>query len=406
MYIEDVEELLKNDEHCNFLAMVITPYHAVGVEAAVLYLQSIGVEAKGYVLLTAHPSTGMAVKESNFSLINGQVKFLEFEYAFSKRQSFIKELRNKTRLIKSVCKNDKATDEAFYFVWTESINNLLSSIRQCRANNRIKLIKIDDGAGSYIDAFHRRMSYGTWEAGKKNILRKLRNYFVAYIKSSSYFVADFAIENKLRKTNSFINANVFERVSGKLRKNEDFVQFYETAFSNEAKKNDFECFENAIVINSQALFEFGILDKEIENEIYRNLAVLLRDFSIKIVVKPHPREKNLVKYSGYGWFLYQQNNISQEIILAQLTQKPICIISVYSSTLLNANGVFGVPVVSLAKILYKKRIDKSLRMILERYIAQYKDIIMFPDSFEEFKVILKKLVDKDGGNKCLLSRNS
>ncbi len=63
MYIEDVEELLKNDEHCNFLAMVITPYHAVGVEAAVLYLQSIGVEAKGYVLLTAHPSTGMAVKE-------------------------------------------------------------------------------------------------------------------------------------------------------------------------------------------------------------------------------------------------------------------------------------------------------------------------------------------------------
>ena len=402
MYIEDVEELLKIDEHCNFLAMAITPYHAVGVEATLLYLKSIGVEVNGYVLLTAHPSTGMAVTEKNFGLIKGQVKFLEFDYAFSKHQTFIDELKNKTSILKSVSKNDKTTGEVFYFVWTEAINNLLSAIRQCREGARIKFVKIDDGAGSYIDAFHRRLSYGSSGTGNNNILCKIRNCIIPYIRSGTYYVADLVIENKLRNTDSFINANVFERVRGTLHKNVNFAQFYETAFRNEDIKNDFECFENAVVINSQALFEFGVLDEDIENEIYKNLSVLLSDFGKRIVVKPHPREKNIVKYSEYGWKLYSQKSISQEIILAQLSQKPICIISVYSSTLLNANGVFGVPVVSLAKILNKKRIDKSLRMVLERYITQYKDIIMFPDSYEELKVILKELVDKYGGNKCLL----
>ena len=93
MYLDELSIIFCN-YHCNFLAMAITPYQAVGVNAAISYLESIGVEINGYILMTSHPETGRTLDESYFRTGNHKIKCIDFEYSFKDR-NIIKQIKSR-----------------------------------------------------------------------------------------------------------------------------------------------------------------------------------------------------------------------------------------------------------------------------------------------------------------------
>lgn len=381
MYLDDLS-LILNDKKCNFLAMAITPYQAVGVNAAISYLRQRGVEIQGYILMTSHPDTGRVLDSSLFLVDKQKIKCVEFDYEY-KKENLIKKIA--TRIDQLTICRVKKNGVPFYFVWTEILNNALYAIRESSFNYDLHFIKIDDGAASYLEPFECRRSYLLYAAGDNKLKRINAN-----VKAWGYSIITKYCENGLKNRNRMINANIFVRdmKRDQLIRNTLFSTHYADVFSKvELNKETYEQFNQAVVVNSQGLGEFGITDGVIDYKCLETLANMLNK-NYKVVIKPHPREKEIDKYMKLGWIVVD-NTVAQEVILSN--SKPKCLISFFSSTLLNAKGLFNIPVISLAKILLNEEISDTFRHELVRYIDMYKDIVLFPDSYNELELIIKQL---------------
>ena len=390
MYIEDVIRILKTDYDCNFLAMAITPYHAVGVDAAIMCLKEMGITPKGYVLMVSHPNSGRVINKSYFSMHLLSIEHIDFEYKFKNKKTLIEQTKVKFDELHISIKKDNKKGRKIYFVWTEIANNLLHVIWQSRPEDNLVFIKIDDGAASYLSPFECRLSYFLYEA-KTNIFKQ----FKGYIKAGLYAISTNICQNALLKKGYFINANVFlsrsKYTDNSLKRNDIIVQHYVQAFKNiDTGSADFSDFGNAIIINSQGLVESNVTNGNVDYEAYRKLSLLLKKLGENVILKPHPREQNLDKYNELGWKVASAK-VSQEVILAKLTCKPKCIISIFSSTLLNAKGLFDIPVMSLARILLQEKISERFRLELERYIRMYDGIVFFPTDYNEIKEMIVRM---------------
>lgn len=83
--------------------------------------------------------------------------------------------------------------------------------------------------------------------------------------------------------------------------------------------------------------------------------------------------------------------MSQESIIGALHIKPLCVISLNSSTLVNVSSIFNVPTISYAKILIKEDINLIERKNLEIFTKRFNGIIEFPDSINKLKALINEL---------------
>ena len=169
------------------------------------------------------------------------------------------------------------------------------------------------------------------------------------------------------------------------------VRYYKRALKRQLKMEtpiEFKEFSKSILINTQCLFESNMTNGIVDLKLYKDAVKIVKKYNEKILVKPHPREMNIRKYEDIGCDLIKEMEYSQEVILSNLKEMPLCIISVFSSTLLNATGLFGVPAISLAKLMLRKNISKNMVGVLKKYIRQYDNIILFPDSWEELENLI------------------
>lgn len=178
------------------------------------------------------------------------------------------------------------------------------------------------------------------------------------------------------------------------KRNDHINKFYCHVFykNGDIKFRDkIKVFNNCILINTQCLVENGITDGKTDLKLYKEAIEILKNYNSNIVIKPHPRELIPQKYMEFGCTLYMDNDKSQEVILANLENNPKAIISISSSTLLNASILFEIPVISLAKIMKNYEISYELKRELDDYIRQYKNTILFPGDFNELGEIIKEL---------------
>ena len=145
-----------------------------------------------------------------------------------------------------------------------------------------------------------------------------------------------------------------------------------------------------MLFNTQCLFENKMSDGKTDLELYRLVSECTKSLGLKVALKPHPRELDLKKYSDFNIDIIPAN-ISQEALLANTTDKPACVISIFSSTLLNAYGIFDIPVISLAKIFIKMGVSSTVEAQLNDYIKRYEKNFIFPETVDELKKELEKI---------------
>lgn len=393
MNLTDLIEKIKNDCSINFIGMAITPLQATGIDAVTSYLSNKGVKLNGYILMTAHPNTGRILNRNNFTTHYDGLEYLDFDCEFPESQGFLKQLQVKSRGLSYTKRKKKG--ETIYLVWTEILSNLMYVLSESRPEANVTFIQIDDGAASYINDFQLRLS---------NLLLG-RTYdgielVVQYTKAGFYAILSKLMRKNLKCKNRYIDATIFIKkidIKGKmLEQNSTIIPYYVEAFKQQGFMSDkILKYEHAVIVNTQCLSEGNITNGVVDLEVYKSLTKIINDLGYKIILKPHPREKDIEKYQKLRWELTNDISLTQESILACLENKPKCIISIYSSTLLNARGLFGIPAISLAKLMLEKQISKSLRIELNRYIKMYNSVIYFPSTKLELKNIIRDIMEKE-----------
>jgi len=387
--INDLIHTIDADDGVNFLAMAITPLHVAGVDAGISYLTAKGIDLKGYILIAGHPFTGRTISESDFQTANSNIRYVDFGYRFAPSLSVKKKLSYKVETIK-YCQKTSGID--FYIMWTEVFNNLFYIPEKVKRKYNIHFLQIDDGAASYMSDFKLRLSYLRF-ASSDSIFNNIKFYIKAY--NYAFFSKKYRI--KLLDSKKYTWGTIFLRNiynNYRFERNTDFLEHYIKAFQrNIEPASPIKKYEDAIVINTQCLEEGGITDGIVDYNLYAELAGVLAKHSCRVVLKPHPREKSANKYIKLNWEIIK-TSMSQEAILASIEKEPKCVISIYSSTLLNAYGLFEIPVISLAKIMLQRNIRDVLRNELEQYIDTYRDIILFPENMGEVDRILKKIIHR------------
>lgn len=379
-YIDDLDDLLAQDQDCNFIAFACTTLQAQGIDAFLSYLHWKGIAVKGYIFLLSHPLTGYLIKPEDFTT-TADVKILNGSKSFSYSRSSWKILMERLRY-------RVKTGRKVYIVWTEVVESVI--IRLEEKGYDCYSVLIDDGGGSYVDKLREKVKDVCYLNQKASILKRI----TLIIKTFIEYATSVLVQNTLKKNNRLIDFRIFVRENCHLHRNATVALFYEEEFRRHAATiqfADWGVFEDAYLINTQCFAENKMTDGIVDLKLYAEIAKLLLDTGKKVVLKPHPRELNLEKYKNLGLTVCSDNTYPQEVIIAGLQRKPKCIISVFSSTLLNAYGLFDIPAISLAKLLLKEDISPIFADQLKDFIKQYHNLFLFPASMDDLKKTLNEL---------------
>lgn len=385
-YTEDLIKEINNKPDCNFIACAVTYLQVIGINATINRMKAYGIKLSGFILIFEHPTTGRVLKETDFDL-NG-TDIVAIDYCNKYRELATKPLRNRLLAVSESGK-DNGTD-FIHILWTGIDYRWYEILSKVNPKKQIRFILIDDGDGSYINQFSNELYMELYEKGDT-----LSKRMKAYIRVTIREVTKSLLVRNLQNRDRLIDNRIFHvDKDGRYIPNTHISEFYKNAFREQGSgidKSIIEKCENAVLFNTQCLFENKMSDGKTDLELYRSVSECAKTLGLKVALKPHPRELDLKKYSDFNIDIIPAN-ITQEALIANTTEKPACVISIFSSTLLNAYGIFDIPVISLAKIFIKTGVSSTVEAQLKDYIKRYEKNFIFPETVDELKVALEKIV--------------
>ncbi len=386
-YTEDLINEINSTEECDFIACAVTFLHAIGINAAIKQLFDQGIRLKGYVLILAHPTTGRILKEEDFQLDNTDI--VVRNYADRYRECHHVAFKGRWLAIKEASKKKQV--KKIYVVWTELDYRWYEIMTHIKWSYQLCYIRIDDGGGSYVDQFKNSFMVEMYERISSRF-DKCKAFYRIFFRCSFNKI----LQKQLISHGNYIDNRIF-RASGHnqgiFTPNEEIIPYYRAEFKRIGRtipKEVISICSAAVLVNTQCLAENKITDGHLDLNLYEKVVDIAREIGLSVVLKPHPRELNVEKYKRLRIKLIPSDT-AQEAILANLEEKPKCIVSIFSSALLNAWGLFDIPAISLAKIMLKEDINEEFRRQLMDFIKQYNGVFLFPESYEKFKNAIQSL---------------
>lgn len=382
---KEVINLIKNDD-IQFIGCGITPLHIYGICASFNYLKDNFYVSKGVILSAPHSTTGRIIHYEDINLKEDEFYYYEVDSLFF--EPINNNVWDRVHALNRI--GNKKLGTEIYVAWTEINYRWINLIEKAFPERKVIYISIDDGGGSYVSRIKDLLQIRLYENQKSSLFKK-SIFFIKTIIDGQY---NLFLKKRLINNKQFINFNIFKLCeNGNFKRNECAANYYVYEFQKMHKYDEhtMKKFCDCFLINTQCLVENNMVDGLIDLKLYSRVVNIIKDINGRVMLKPHPRELNVEKYKKLGCDIYINNTNSQEMILASLPRKPKCIISIFSSTLLNAYGLFNIPVISLAKLMLKENISSIFRKQLVDFIKQYEKIFIFPKSYEQLEKVIKEI---------------
>ncbi|MCI8565606.1 MAG: hypothetical protein HFI39_04675 [Lachnospiraceae bacterium] len=380
-FLEDVQEQIINNESLNFIAYAVIPLHVIGINAIIRYLNDNGYKLRGYIYIITHHTTGKHISENDFSIGNNLIKIYDGIIEFKNIRGIADKILTRLPFY-----NHYNCSKRRLFFAVPSPNYAINAIT-AKCNCVPHFIQYDDGYDSYVKRIKSLYEYKVMYTKNNSLVERV----YSAIKSVAEGCSLELFIRRLKKNKLLTDFRMFSDNS--IEVNPLSIKYYMDSFKNSytGEFEEIRIFERCILFNTQCLMENNITDGKVDLEIYKEVVAIAKSIGCEVVVKPHPREHNVEKYINMGCKVYA-GKYTQESILASLRCCPSCIVSIHSSTLINAKGLFNIPVISLGRILLQRDISDLLRRQISDYIKQYSDIVLFPESIEELTQIIKVIV--------------
>lgn len=378
----DLERLIKTQK-INFIAFVQTPWHALGVDAFIKYKEEKGSHLVGTVCVMSHAQAGMILDEKSFSYENCDIEVVY--YTDGVRTSVIKKIKNAVCNSQSLIQKNIANKE-FYILATVHPKYQWHSYIAQNCDKKAVSVLIDEGLGMYMRNTQDWLME-TW-SGKSRVLKKIKYTY-------EFCIGNPSKEKILEANNSLMYFCLF--IPDNMRVNYECVAYYKKVLKLNESRNYSEAkglsfYENAVVINTQPYFDEGQIIGDSDINLIEQICTLCGNRGIKVVLKPHPREKSIDRYTAIKNCIVDTNfAVSQESIISCLDSKPRLLVGLCSTTLISMDLFYGVKTVSLIHCISYDGVKKKMRTDLQKFEKVFGNTVCCPNNIPELEMILDKI---------------
>ena len=376
------------DKDINFIAFVVTPWHAISLDATLLYLQSKGKNLKGMVLISPHINSGINVTRDSFLGLNYEL-FIHDESlpvdttsdllpTKSRWRKFIDRRRNHREFYRYVLFggiNWRRLPE-LYIINQNNPETLLGL--RMRNYRHARFVLNDEGIGSYGSYFHMEAPIGDKWKG----IRAWMNYFREEILARQWIC----------KFHQAIYTTIFKVGGRPLVPNKKVLPYYNQVLvehANQSKMDIHIDLSRAIVIAPSVYIEEKELYFGEDERIWQEICDALYNKGYKLYMKPHPRDKYF-KSKAVEWHceLIDREGLSMEELCA--ISKPMCVIGCPSTALVTASLFYDIPAVCIVDMMNQSIVDLA-KIGLEEYKRMFGSLVKYPKTMEELLKIIVEI---------------
>ena len=405
-----IAELMMED-NIDFVACpIISPWHAIGVDALVYDISQRKKEKpSGVIVITPHMGGRFTISEGDF--ICRDFATVEFHYldsgsntkrlTISRQIDLAKKAFDILLAIRELKKTDKGDKREMRIV-TALFSNvfILRAFRSkelaCKYYPIFSLI--DEGIGIY-------MPEKTWCVTDKLICQeKEPRYFqvTRFLRVKMMYNASNLIKIIGGKCLAIEKRFLLEKNHGKLIPNRQLADLYRNmlerrgAIHKRVKKN-----KPVAIIITAPLLQDDEATLAAESNFMEAVINILIETGFTVVIKPHPTEPT-DKYSYIsakfksGQVELAAQEVAAEVLFSVL--KPDCVIGYDSTSLINARIIYDIPAIRIIGILLPKLDFPYNKLARKSFKRLTKEILYGADNFEKLKQILNSVASGNAAN--------
>ena len=378
----ELKEMISKNKNINFLAAAITPWHALGIDATVKILREQGVILSGYIILVSHTVTGSGLSQEHFNTVqDDKIQFITIKQERIKR-TITDKLKNKFEIYQYYLKPEISQANLDVFYWVVPLKpsyEMIPKIMNGRKNIKLSIYIIDEGiGGTYLTSTLRWIQIAFKEGTLRDGIRALWTLSIR----DKFFLF------KLMKREAVVYFQLLIWDGRKWVPNQKAIDAYRQVIGRVKTSEKYAIYSNAVIISSDMLKQTGHINNNVDLMIYQSICQILEEKKITCILKPHPRETEIERYSDLNCKVESEKNIAQETILGSIEEMPRCMIGFASTTLITANLLFGIEAISLNKII-KKDLNSD-RKVFRKFQETFSTIISFPETVEELLAMLSE----------------
>lgn len=373
--VEEAISMIGKKKENNFLAAAITPWHALGIDANIYLLRKRGIELKGYIMVIAHPVTGYAITAKDFTIYEEEditvIGIIQQDTLDNKENIFLKRWKKYIYYIGAKKLKKDYPEKLYWVIPLMPSYELIPQIDTPDLFKKVEIIVSDEGMASYMKNFRVYCACSFQEGGIKGGIL----YVYHTLLRNPIFMA------ALQKNHSIQYGQLLERVSRQWVPNQDLINAYRHCMKTTPIEGNYTYYEGAVIINTDPLCEWGEISKNADIEIYKDICKRMKEKEIRVVLKPHPREQNRERYEGLDCIVEQNYKVAQESVFALLSNKPLCVIGLDTTTLVTSKLLFGIEGISVTRLIESQYL-KNKRRFLE-FNKTFEKVLLIPKTYDE-----------------------
>ena len=359
-------------EKINFIASAITPWHAIGVNALLELLLDKGIKINPLFIVMQSPNKEYLLDAKSFSYDTEHVYLLDYSKNDTSKFGL---LTNPLSSVINFFKNRKISnyqDEVYIAnPWYPDFNRVNWVLKQNKFL-KIKYCIIDEGAATYM-----RTSEPILKAFSDN-----KSYVKALLFIYSFYIQNKLLFNLIKKTDSFLNMNIFIIANKKLILNQAALKYYKKVLNTSiSPKTNIGPLSSTVLIGTMA-FPRNCIYKNEDINFLKKLVKYIKSQGFIPILKPHPRESDsLTHYAELNCRILDNSTPLELLFDAKL--KPKAFISFSSTSLLNAKLFYGINSFSIINLLDLENFHKIYKDEMTSFKKVFADHISFPNYIEE-----------------------
>ena len=354
---------LFRDEDIDYIAFVTSSWHYLSAISTIAWLKKKNQVKKGIILIFEHPTDGQIIEKNML----GKNWFEDQEiYSFS-FTSLASDKEVMQYVLKHVCMG-----KPFYIMrpvmpkWEFSV-----VLHNCGVRKNIIHIVLEEGMASYM----RDWKGWLFEEKKDNNINTIWKQF------SNRTWKKYLYTAMLKRKNELIENTLFVAKKGKLYPNRRAIMYLKRTIEELKDTYDFskyKSYNGSVIICTQTYGEQNAIFGKEDLRIVRECCRKAQKEGYRVIIKPHPRERDLRKYEGMGAEIDIFNAVPLEAILAQAEPKPKCVIGITTTTLVSAQLFWKIPAFSIAKLIKRESYSKELIGDIDNYCKTFSGLVKIP----------------------------
>lgn len=386
----------------DFVAFIVSPFHALGVDAFVFELyRKHNRYPRGIVFVYPHPKNGIIVDESHLrcsDYANVELIYVQTPETSNKRSSlsFLQLAKEGISVIKGFLIMVMTTKKNYpkrdlFMISVKDVPIPLLKIFENREIARRYMptfVVIEEGVGSYMskEVWKLVSRYDRGEFAKNNDEIFVSILARVFVRSMRRFIKTF-----VRVENRFL----FTKEKNTLVPNYPVIVSYKMVIDH-YKKDIIPKFlipiikEPWAIIATQPFVEYNQVNAHDYVLLLDKILEILENREFNVIIKPHPRESPL----KYEKLLEKHKNLvilPHSFVLEDALQlNPDIVVGFTSTVLITSKIFYNIPAISVIDLLLKFTNDPLLSISAKEFKEKFHNVIRFIESIEELGEFLNE----------------